>query len=76
MKFTYRPRGVCSQLMEIETEDGRIKSFSVMGGCDGNLKGIAKLIEGMEGIEAVFIARDRTVTGTSGVKYEWIEQAK
>ncbi len=35
-----------------------------------------ELIEGMEGIEAVFIARDRTVTGTSGVKYEWIEQAK
>lgn len=35
-----------------------------------------ELIESMDGIEAVFIARDRTVTGTSGVKYEWIEQAK
>lgn len=35
-----------------------------------------ELIESMKGIEAVFISRDRTVTGTSGVKYEWIEQAK
>ena len=35
-----------------------------------------ELIENMKGIEAIFIARDRTVTGTSGVKYEWIEQAK
>ena len=48
MKFTYRPRGVCSQLMEIEIENETIKSFSVIGGCDGNLQGIAKLIEGME----------------------------
>ena len=47
MKFTYRPRGVCSQLMEIEIEDGVLKSLSVMGGCDGNLKGIARLVEGM-----------------------------
>ena len=41
----------------------------------GTEKG-SRLIESMDGIEAVFIARDRTVTGTSGVKYEWIEQAK
>ncbi len=53
MKFTYRPRGVCSQLMEIEIEDGRLRSLSVTGGCDGNLKGIAKLIEGMEVEEVI-----------------------
>ncbi|MBQ9250516.1 MAG: TIGR03905 family TSCPD domain-containing protein [Oscillospiraceae bacterium] len=47
MTYTYRPKGVCSQLMEIETEDGVLKSFSVMGGCDGNLQGIARLVEGM-----------------------------
>lgn len=53
MKFSYRPRGVCSQLMEIETENGIVKSLSVMGGCDGNLKGIAKLVEGMEVEEVI-----------------------
>lgn len=47
MTYTYRPRGVCSQLMEIETENGVLKRFTVMGGCDGNLQGIARLVEGM-----------------------------
>ena len=48
MQITYRPRGTCSQLMEIETEGNVVKSLKVTGGCDGNLKGIASLIEGME----------------------------
>lgn len=53
MKFTYRPKGVCSQLMEIEIEDGRVTGFQVMGGCDGNLKGISRLVEGMEADEVI-----------------------
>ena len=48
MLITYRPRGTCSQLMEIETEGNIVKSLKVTGGCNGNLKGIASLIEGME----------------------------
>ena len=47
MKITYRPRGVCSQLMEIEIEDDRIKEVKVTGGCSGNLQGISKLLVGM-----------------------------
>ena len=47
MKFAYRPRGVCSQLMEFEVEDDKIVSLSVTGGCNGNLKGIASLVKGM-----------------------------
>ncbi len=53
MTYTYRPRGVCSQLMEIETEDNILKSFRVLGGCDGNLQGIARLIVGMEVDEVI-----------------------
>ncbi len=53
MKITYRPRGVCSRLMEIEVEDGKIASVSVTGGCDGNLKGISSLLKGMEVDEAI-----------------------
>ena len=53
MMYSYRPRGVCSQRMEIETEDGKIRSLSVLGGCDGNLQGIARLVEGMEIDEAI-----------------------
>ena len=47
MTYTYRPRGVCSQYMELEVEDGILRSFRVLGGCDGNLQGIARLVAGM-----------------------------
>lgn len=53
MTFTYRPKGVCSQLMEIEIEDGKLQSLNVIGGCDGNLKGISRLVEGMEVEEVI-----------------------
>ena len=53
MKITYRPKGVCSRLMEIEVEDDRIVSVEVTGGCDGNLKGISRLLVGMEVDEAI-----------------------
>lgn len=53
MKFAYRPRGVCSQLMEFEVEDDKIVSVTAVGGCDGNLKGISSLLRGMPVQEAV-----------------------
>ena len=53
MKISYRPKGVCSRLMEIEIEDDKIRDVKVTGGCDGNLKGISKLLVGMEIDEAV-----------------------
>ena len=53
MEFTYRPRGVCSQLMEIEVEGDKIKHVKVTGGCSGNLQGISRLVEGMEIREAI-----------------------
>ena len=53
MEFTYRPRGVCSQLMEIEVEGDRIKHVKVTGGCSGNLQGIARLVAGMDIDEAI-----------------------
>lgn len=53
MKFTYRPKGVCSQQMYIEVEDGKLVSLKVMGGCSGNLQGIAKLVVGMDVDEVI-----------------------
>ena len=38
----------------------------------GTEEGI-RLIESLKGVEAIFIARDRTVTCTSGAEYEWIK---
>lgn len=48
MEFTYRPRGVCSQLMEIETDGNLVRHVKITGGCHGNGQGVAKLVEGME----------------------------
>ncbi len=53
MTYTYRPRGVCSQLMEIETDGNTIQSLRVLGGCDGNLQGISRLVVGMDVDEAI-----------------------
>ena len=48
MKYTYRPRGVCSQQMEIDIDNGKVTGLKVLGGCSGNLQGIAKLVESMD----------------------------
>ena len=48
MTYNYRPKGVCSQMMQIEVEDGVVKQLSVMGGCNGNLQGIGQLVQGMK----------------------------
>ena len=53
MTYSYRPQGVCSQRMDIDVEDGVIRSVEVLGGCSGNLQGISRLVEGMEIDEAI-----------------------
>ncbi len=47
MKFAYRTKGVCSRSIFIDVEDGIVKSVQFEGGCNGNTKGIAALVEGM-----------------------------
>lgn len=46
--YTYYPKGTCSKQMEVDLEDGVIKDVRVLGGCNGNLQGISKLVEGMD----------------------------
>ena len=53
MKTGYEPRGVFCRQMEIETENGIIKSVNIIGGCSGNLQGISRLVEGMTVDEAI-----------------------
>ena len=48
MHKTYKPKGVCSVQMDFDVEDGKIKNLKVIGGCNGNLKGIAALVEGQD----------------------------
>lgn len=53
MTYTYQPSGVCSQLMRVELDQGIIRKVEVLGGCNGNLQGISRLVEGMEAREAI-----------------------
>ena len=46
-KLVYNPQGVCSRQFEIEHENGKIVSIKIIGGCNGNLQGISKLLIGM-----------------------------
>ena len=49
----YQPKGVCSTSIDIELDNGIIKSVAFTGGCNGNLQGISRLVEGMEVHDAI-----------------------
>ena len=49
----YTPNGVCSRKMEIDVEGGVIQAVRVMGGCNGNLQGLASLLKGMNVEDAI-----------------------
>ncbi|MCI8810561.1 MAG: TIGR03905 family TSCPD domain-containing protein [Oscillibacter sp.] len=54
MTYSIRPRGVCSQEMQVDVdEQGIIQDLRVIGGCSGNLQGIAVLVRGMPAKEAI-----------------------
>ncbi len=60
MQFTYKTKGTCSQMISFEIEDNKVKNVSFLGGCNGNLKGIAALVEGMD--------MDEVIARVEGVK--------
>lgn len=54
MTYEFRPKGVCSQQMRVELDDQHvIQNLEVLGGCSGNLQGIAALVKGMKAEEAI-----------------------
>ena len=52
MQYEYRTHGTCSNIIWFEIEDNKVKNVKFNGGCNGNLKGIAALVEGMDAAEA------------------------
>lgn len=47
MQFEYKTKGTCSREILFEVEEGKVKNVQFIGGCNGNLKGIGALVEGM-----------------------------
>lgn len=48
MQYEYKTKGTCSQRILFEIENGKLKNVQFIGGCNGNLQGISKLVEGMD----------------------------
>lgn len=46
MRYDYKTENVCSQIISFDINDDVITNISFMGGCNGNLKAISKLVNG------------------------------
>ena len=53
MQYEYKTKGTCSQRILFEIEDGKLHNVQYIGGCNGNLKGIGSLVEGMQAKEVI-----------------------
>lgn len=48
MKYLYKTQGTSSTFIDLEVEDGILKNVSYIGGCNGNLQGLCRLVKGMK----------------------------
>ncbi|MBR6751502.1 MAG: TIGR03905 family TSCPD domain-containing protein [Clostridia bacterium] len=47
MRYNYRTRGVCASQISFNLDGNVVTDVTFMGGCNGNLKAISKLVNGM-----------------------------
>ena len=64
---SFNPKGVCSIQIDFDIEDGKLYNVKYIGGCNGNLKAIGRLVEGKDAKEVADILRGNTcgMKGTS-----------
>ena len=62
MQYHYNTQGTCSREIHFEIEDNKVKNVTYIGGCNGNLKGIASLVEGMD-VDEVIARLEGTTCG-------------
>ncbi len=53
MNYTHPNKGTCSAAVQLRLEDGKVHDVRFIGGCQGNLQGIAQLVEGMPAQEVI-----------------------
>ena len=53
MEFSYKTKGTCSREIVFEIQEGKVRNVQFFGGCNGNLKGIGALVEGMDVDEVI-----------------------
>lgn len=52
-KISHLCQGTCSRQIDIELENGVVRSVAFTGGCHGNLQGLAALVRGLAAAEVV-----------------------
>ena len=62
-EHVFIPKGVCATQITFEIEDGKIYNLRFLGGCDGNLKAIGKLLEGQDAKKAASILKGNDCRG-------------
>ena len=62
MHFEYKTKGTCSQHILFDIEDNKVYNVQYIGGCNGNLKGIGSLVEGMD-IDEIITRLEGTTCG-------------
>ena len=62
MHYEHTNKGTCSRSILFDIEDGKVKNVQYIGGCNGNLKGIGSLVEGMD-IDEVIARLEGTICG-------------
>lgn len=67
MKCEYKTKGVCSSMIRFDLNDNVVTNVSFVGGCNGNLKAVSKLVDGMtvEQIEGYLKGNTCGMRGTS-----------
>ncbi len=48
MRYTHKNKGTCSTQVSFDLNDGIITNVSYVGGCNGNLQGVSRLVEGQK----------------------------
>ena len=61
--YQYNTHGVCSKQITFSMEDGKLHDVSFLGGCNGNLRAIGKLVEGKDAKEIADILRGNDCGG-------------
>ena len=48
MHYEYKTRGTCSSKIILDVDDNKLTHVEYVGGCNGNLQGISRLVQGMD----------------------------
>ena len=48
MQYTFKTKGTCAQMISFDVENNKLSNVQFYGGCNGNLKGIGSLVDGMD----------------------------